>query len=188
MSDVTSPQPSVNGQFISEKLPVGWPWRLLVFSIVIFALTLFIFLGIRFGYTAFLNEKSSELDRSLDALSNEVSMADQDRFVSFYSQIVNLKTALDRHLFSANLLAFLEQNVIGDVVFTEARFKGVDRVLTLQGTTSSFDAIAQQMAVFEKVREVQKVFLKDVNVAGGGATFKLSVYFTDAFFNKPLAL
>ncbi|MFH1192870.1 MAG: hypothetical protein V1656_00950 [Candidatus Jorgensenbacteria bacterium] len=188
MSDITSPQSNVDDQFISEKLPVGWPWRLLVFSIVIFALTFFIYFGIRFGYTAFLEQKSSDLDVSLDALSNEVNVVDQDKFVSFYSQIVNLKTALDRHLFGANPFAFLEQNVIGGVVFTEARFKSVERTLALQGKAPSFDVIAQQMAVFGKVREVQKVFLEDVSVGGGGATFKLSVYFTDEFFKKPSAL
>ncbi|MFH1161897.1 MAG: hypothetical protein V1696_01290 [Candidatus Jorgensenbacteria bacterium] len=186
MNGTPSPQTNVSSQFVTEKLPVGWPWRLLVFSIVIFAFTLLVFFGIKFGYTAFLDKKSSDLDSSLNKLSEEVSVTDQSRFVGFYSQIVNLKSVLDRHLFSANLFTFLEQNVIDGVVFTEAKFSGLDRALNLQGTASSFDAIAQQMAVFAKVREVQKVLLEDANVGSGNAAFRLSVVFTDAFFKKLL--
>jgi hypothetical protein len=184
MNGTPSPQTSVSEEFVTEKLPVGWPWRLLVFSIIIFALTLFIYLGIKFGYTSYLEGTSADLDKSLEALGNEVSVADQQQFVNFYSQIVNLKSALDQHLLSANLFSLLEQNVIGGVVFTEARFKAADETLELQGTASSFDILAQQMGMFEKVRGVDHVLLEDVSVAGGGATFKLAVFLTDEYLKK----
>ncbi len=176
-----NPSEGARGEFVAERLPVGWPWRLLVFSIIIFLLVLFVYFGIRFGYTAYLEGSSAEIDHSLDALGSEVNAADQERFVSFYSQIVNLKSVLDLHFLSGNTLSFLERNVIDGVVFTGARFKATERTLVLEGSTGTFDMLAQQMGVFEKSRDVEKVFLEDTSISAGGITFKLSVYFRDEF-------
>lgn len=188
MNDIPSPQTNVSEEFVTEKLPVGWPWRLLIFSILIFILTLFVYFGIRFGYSAYLSQQSADLDSSLEVLANEVNTEDQERFVSFYSQIVNLKSVLDRHLWSSNLFTFLEQNAIDGVVFTEARFEDTARILQLQGTVTSFDLLAQQMGVFEKSSAVENVLLDDVSVVGGTPTFKLSVYLSEMFFKKPATL
>lgn len=187
MCGMNGATPPVNAgeRFVTEKVPVGWPWRLLMFSVVLFALAFFLYFGIKLGYGAYLDREAASVDRALETLGTQVTAEDQDRFLNFYSQIVNLKGVLDRHSFTANAFSFLERNVIDAAYFTDAEFLAGDLSLELKGAATSFDALSQQMAVFEKVAGVDHVLLSDVTIRGGGVNFTLSVFFKESFFKRP---
>ncbi|MCH7759769.1 hypothetical protein IID20_05450, partial [Patescibacteria group bacterium] len=120
-------------QFGIEKMSVGWPWRLMFFSIFILILSLFIYFGLRFGYNNFLDDNLAVLEEDINRLSGEVTEEDQERFVNFYSQLVNLKTILEEHPFSSKIFNFLEENTITTVSFSEASVSITERTLSLRG-------------------------------------------------------
>lgn len=180
-----APQNTVGEQFISERLPVGWPWRLLVFSIALFALSVLVYFGVRLGYAAYLENRVAEVDARLAALTGEVSADEQEQLVNFYSQIVNLKTVLDRREYLGNVFSFLERVTLPEVQFTEAQVSTEQGSLALRGRAPSLEAVGAQLAALEAAPEVAHVLLRDVT-ATGEASFSLSVTFNTAFFERPL--
>lgn len=175
-------------EFVTEALPVGWPWRLLVFSIVIFAFSLFVYIGLNVGYEKYLESRSVALDQSLDNLASQVGIEKQQQFVGIYSQLVNLKTVLGGHPYTSNAFKFLEANVIQTVYFTDATFRLTDNSLRVKGVTNNFDSAAAQVGMFEKATGVTSVLLSDVSIEQNGSIgFTVDIVFDPSFFSKPLS-
>ncbi len=187
MPDTVQQPKSLNEQFITEPVSIGLPWRLLIFSGVLFALSLLIYFGFSVGYESYLNSRSGDLDKQLNQLSNSVSQQDQQRFTGFYSQIVNLKSVLSQHVFSANIFTFLEKNTLPQTSYTGAKFRTVVSNLELQGRTVSLQTLAQQLAQFEQAPEVQTAILKSTNFnQNGSLDFTISLTFQAGFLSKPI--
>lgn len=184
-SQVRPRGPEVSDQIIPEQIPVGFPWRLLVFSVVIFAFSVFVYLGLRFGYRAYIDTTSSDLDRRLDNLAKVITPKDREEFITFYSQIVNLKTVLDKHPFTSNVFGFLEKNTIGTVYFNDASMDVANKALILHGIAVSFENVAQQMAIFERAREINSAILSDVNLQSNGVAFSVVLTFRSEVLSKP---
>lgn len=186
-----SPRQTTNNlsdQFLTENIPVGWPWRLLIFAVFVFALSLFTFFGLKFGYQAFLDDKLAELDRNLDALGKKVSVEEQNRFVNFYSKIVNLKSVLDIHPYPSAIFTFLEKNVVDGIYFTDLEVDIVGGTMELKGVAANFNVLAQQVAVMEESPEVDNVLVKEVGLGrgSGAANFTITANFKKGFLSKPI--
>lgn len=181
----SAPENAVSEQFVSEHLPVGWPWRLLVFSIALFAFSILVYFGVRIGYAAYLEDRIAKVDAALAALTGEVTVAEQEQFVGFYSRIVNLESVLKKHAYGGNIFTFLEKYTLPEVQFTEADFNMKEATLSLRGNGSSVDVVGQQLAALETAPGVARVLLRDVKAAGR-TTFSFSILFTDTFFERPL--
>lgn len=178
---------SLNEQFVSETASIGLPWRLMVFSGVLFGLSILIYFGMSIGYESYLNARSASMDAQLEELSSSISQKEQQKFVGFYSQIANLKTVLGQHIFSANIFQFLEKNTLPQTFFTEANFNSVSYNLELKGRVSSLRALAQQMAQFEKATEIHSVMLESTNFnLSGTVDFMISLNFQPEFLAKPI--
>lgn len=185
MPDTTQPK-SLNEQFTTEPVSMGLPWRLLVFSIMFFALSILIYLGMKIGYESYLNSRVSGLDDQLNQLSNSITQQDQQKFVGFYSQIFNLKAVLDKHIFSANIFPFLEKNTLQQTFYSQAKFNAPSLDLELQGRTTSLETLAQQLAQFERAPELQSAVLKDTNFNQSGTIdFTIILNFQSGFLSKP---
>lgn len=188
--DQTGVQPAArtsqfSEEFLTEKLPVGWPWRLLISAAFLFLFSIFVFVGLKFGYTSYLVGERKRVDASIDQLAKQVTSEDKEKFVSFYSQIVNLKKALGDHLFSYNIFSFLEKNTVPSVTYTNASMEGESQTLTLDGTTPEFDAVAGQVTVFERQPEVAVIALDKVSLTSGNTVFTIKITFKDDFLTKP---
>lgn len=172
---------NLEDQFGIEKMSVGWPWRLMFFSVFILILSLFIYFGLRFGYSSFLDNNLTVLEEDISRLSSEVTEEDQDRFVNFYSQLINLKTILEEHPFSSKIFNFLEENTIATVSFSEANISITDRTLSLRGQTDSIKTLAQQLAVFEQSSEVERAILRNISLDAGKVGFNFILIFKSDF-------
>ncbi len=174
-------------QFVAESLSVGFPWRLLVFSIVLFGLSIFIYVGLRVGYKSYLDSKSTSLDQELAKLSNSVSEQDQQQFIVFYSQLTNLKKILADHAFGGNVFSFLEANTIPQVSYSEAKYNDTATQISLTGDASSLQMLAAQLAQFNKAPGVSRTSLSSLSFSPRGTvSFSVDVVFVPDFFSKPL--
>lgn len=171
------------GQFApAESQSAGLPWRLMIFAIILFAFSVFVYVGVHYGYAAYLEQQSADVTGKLETLAKKVSQTDEENFVGFYSQMVNLKTVLDKHTFPSNTFALLESKVTGDVYFSESSYNN-DYSVDLRGSARTFDALAQQIAVFEKASGIAKVSLKNVVLSDSGVAFEITLAFTQDFLN-----
>ena len=114
-----------------------------------------------------------------------MSVEDQERFINFYSQLVNLKTVLDRHSFTANIFQFLEAKTLGNVYYTDADFSETDNSLTLKGVTAASVALISQLSIFDEAPEIEKVEINQITTDRQGVVFSLTAEFSPDFFKKP---
>jgi len=172
-------------QFLEpEKLPVGWPWRLLLFSVFLFALILFIYLGMIWGYQPYLAKEKVSLNKQIDQIGGTISQADRDNFVNFYSQLINLQGLLENHVSGSSIFDFLERNTNQQVYFNEATVTVTDHFLRLGGVARSYDNLVSQMVAFEQAPETARVVLEQSQVSNNGISFLMDVYFKPMLLNS----
>lgn len=176
---------SLDEQFVNEQIPVGLPWRIMLFAIVIFGLSIFVYFGLHFGYRSYLTSQKEQLEQKTAALANQVSAAEQEKLINFYSQLTNLKNVLATHLFNTNIFDFLEKNTLPSIFFDEANFTASDNSLSLKGQAPSLRNLVNQMAVFDGAPELSKVVLNQTSFDKGSTVFAITINFKSDFFSKP---
>jgi len=179
-----TPQTSHEADAVSDSESIGVPWRILLMSATLFGLSVFVYFGLKFGYTNYLEARADTLDQNMNSLATEVSEEDQERLINFYSQLVNLSKVLDRHVFSGNLFSFLERNTLGTVYFTRVEFSE-ESILTLDGFATTPEMVTNQIASLEKTPAVQKVILNELTTTKLGSGFSLSVALDPVYFKEP---
>jgi len=177
---------NANNEIILDAPSIGVPWRILVFSIILFALSLFIVFGLKFGISNYYDSRIETLDTSIDTLSQEVGQEEQKDFAIFYSQLVNLKKVLGDHKFSVNTLSFLEKYTLPSVSFTQASISSDEEKVELEGKTSSLKKLIEQLSVFDEADGLRtKAIVESVAFnPDGGVGFTLSLFFKDEVFSR----
>ena len=74
-----------------EVSSVGFPWRIFVIALVVFGLTLVLWAGMSFGYTPYIKSEIKKVEAELDTLSTTFDESQQKDFISFYSQLYNIR-------------------------------------------------------------------------------------------------
>lgn len=168
---------SVVEQFGGEKTTVGWSWRLLVFTSVIFGIALLSYVGMAFGYVPVLERQIADLDARARDLSQRVSADDQKNLAKFYSQLVNLKALLGNHVAGSKFIALVERNTNQNVFYTKVLFTSTDRQAELEGMARNYAELVKQMEAYRQMKEVERFFLVESQIIeGGGIRFKAKLF------------
>ncbi len=170
-------------EFANEQIPVGLPWHLLIFSAFLLGLSIFIFFGLKLGYSSYLDAKAASLDKKIEQVAGTISKGEQDRLINFYSQIINLKKVLADHPFASNIFGFLERSTLPTVYYYEANFQYDGGKLELKGRADKIDALVGQLEIFNKAPELDKVVLEQLNFEGSQINFSVLLTFRQDFFN-----
>jgi len=158
-----------------EILPTGAAGKFIYFSAFVFLLTVLVYIGISFGYVTFLNQSISGLKEDLDKLGAEISLAEQNDLVALYSQINNLKSALDNHVEGSNLFTVLEENTDVNVKYDNINISIPDSSATISGVASSYEALVSQLAIFDQAPEIKRMSLDNSNSNEGVIVFDITL-------------
>ena len=161
----------------TERLPVGWPWRLLLFSVVVFGATIAGYLGITLGYQPYLNSRIKTLDTEIANLTQTVGEEQQKNLVLLYSQLSNIQNLLNSHTASSKIFDLLEKNTQPQVYYLSLSFSLAGKNIQLDGSAPSYGALAQQIEIFKQIPEIEKVSLGDSAVIEDG-TIRFSLRLT----------
>ena len=173
-------------QFADAQASVGMPWRILTFSFFIFMVSVLAAVGLSLGYEKYLDSKIANVDSRIKSLTASVEQRQQE-YVSFYSQVANLKSILEKRSFTANIFTFLEKNTINQVYFSEADMDMKKGELKINGLATTLNDISQQIAVMENDKKnIKGIILNEVSFQDGKVNFSLSITFSESFFKKPL--
>ena len=172
-----------NDQFPRERLPVGWPWRLFVFTLILLALSFLVYLGLNFGYKAFLNKSIDGLNSTLNSLSFQVAPTEREGFITFYSQLSNLQKLLASHIISSKVFPVLEGLTDQRVSYSTLNISVVDRTVTVDGVAKDYAALASQLAIYEQSPEVEKVILENSALTNKAVRFTAKVTLKDEVFH-----
>ncbi len=170
-------------QFPRERLPVGWPWRLFTFTLILFALAFLVYLGLSFGYKAFLNKSIDNLNSTLNSLSFQVAPTEREGFITFYSQLSNLQKLLASHIVSSKVFPILSGLTDQRVSYSTLNVSIVDRTVTVDGVAKDYAALASQLAIYEQSPEVEKVILQNSALTNKAVRFTAQVTFKDEIFH-----
>jgi len=162
----------------AEKLPVGWPWRLLLFSIIVLGATVASYLGISLGYKPYLNSQIKTLDAKIAGLSQSVGEEQQKNLVTLYSQLNNIKKLLDSHTNASKIFDLLEKNTKPQIYYFSLNLSLAGKNIELDGSAPSFGVLAEQLEVFKQIPEIQKVSLGDsIAMPDGSVNFSIRLIF-----------
>lgn len=167
-----------NNNVVFDAPSLGIPWRVLVFSIILFGITVVVFLGLQFGYIEFLENQSDTLDMKISELADSVNQEDQQEFVTFYSQLVNLKTVITDHRFGVNAFEFLEKYTIPTVYFSSADVNVSAGEVSLDGEAGTLEGLIEQLAIFGDAPELDGDAVVDSLVFSPAGTVSFSIHFT----------
>lgn len=165
-----------------ERVEVGWPWRLLLFSILVVVTVSVLYLGLEFGYKIYLNNQIESRDRAVAELTQTVSEEDQEKFISFYSQLANLQSLLDNHILTSRVFPFLEANTNRAIYYNFVDLKMKERRLNLEGVAQSYEIFAQQLEAFNQAPEVERLVVNESQSIGGRVSFRLFVILVPQLF------
>ncbi len=166
-----------------RTIAVGFPWKILVFAGVVFGFTLFIFLGLKFGYSTYLDSREKALDRRIEQLATVVSQEDQQQFIVFYSQLVNLTEVLKKHSAGAPTLALLEKHTLPSVYYVSAKISPRDKKLEVNGRANSIDSFVEQLSVFDGSSDFKtRATVRQMGFDQGRVVFTVELYPRDEIF------
>ncbi len=177
---------NLGADFITETSSAGLPWRLMIFSLILFVFALLGYLGLKFGYESYVNAQIQEIDKKSEALNTAVSDGEQKEFLTFYSQMFNLKQVLNGRNYSYNLFKFLENNTISRIYYDSADYSAAAAAAQLKGRADSMNSLVEQLSIFNKAPELQKTSLKSLSLDQGFVNFEVTIFFKPEFFNQPL--
>jgi hypothetical protein len=156
--------------------------QLLLLAGSLFSISLIIYLGLSYGYEPYLNSQKDDLDAQIQESSKKIPEEDQARLVSFYSQLANVKTLLEKHPMPSKAFDWLERNTQTNTYFTKFTFNVPTSQLTLLGNSRSPEDAAEQAAIFESQPEVSRLNLNNLAVSpGGGWQFNMTISMDSKF-------
>ncbi|PIP46673.1 MAG: hypothetical protein COX15_00010 [Candidatus Colwellbacteria bacterium CG23_combo_of_CG06-09_8_20_14_all_42_19] len=174
---------SVNDQFLRNNLTVGWPWRMLIFTVVIFLIALLSYLGLAFGYKPYLQSSIAEVESELNSLSLQVESESQKKFIQFYSQVANLKTILNKHVAASKLFPLLEAQTHQKVVYSSVNVLVQEKTLKIEGLAESYEVLAAQLALYGQAPWVEKVILDNSSLADKKIKFSARIIIKNETIN-----
>ncbi len=169
-------------QFEPEKLSVGWPWRLLSVSFIIFLIILLTYFGLVIGYEPYLNSRIEQKETEINNLAQTVSNEDRDKFIGFYSKLDNLKNILDNHIFSSKIFPQLERITNKKVYYSGVSLKIPTREFEVDGVAENYGVLGEQLESFAQLSEVERYILNQSRIEEGAVRFKATLIFKDALF------
>lgn len=165
----------------------GWSGELLMFAGTIFFVSIAVYLGLAFGYKPYLNGKVSQLDGQIKKFTDEISLSDQEKLISFYSQLSNLGGILRKHVISSPLFDWLEKKTETNIYYTRFSFNPAANQLALTGAAKTANDFVEQMQIFQGESAVERINVNSLTASSNGTwQFDLVLFLSPNFFSQPV--
>lgn len=157
-----------------------------MFLILIFALVFLLYIGLEVGYKNFLRVSIEEADLRISEFSQSPDLAEHKNLVSFYSQITNLEKVLNSHVWSSNVLKFLEDYTTPKTAYSTVEVAVPERRLTIDGVTSSYASLVEQLVAYESAPQVAGVVMEENSLLGNVVRFRVNINLSPDVFKEIL--
>jgi hypothetical protein len=160
-------------------------WRLLLFMLFVFLVFLVSYLGLALGYKPFLKAQIKSTDEEIQQFASQISKEQQDEFLTFQYQLVNLKTLLAKHIAASRVAPLIEANTNQGVFYTSYQLNVNDARITVALSAKSYEVLAQQLLAYERMPGVVRYQITGSQLATGGrVTANVSLFLNPSAF-KP---
>ncbi|HOQ15617.1 MAG TPA: hypothetical protein PLQ27_02215 [Candidatus Paceibacterota bacterium] len=173
-----------NYQYDSLKvkpLPPAWPRGLLIFFIVLLALTI----GLNFFLQIYLNreeQRLAQLDNQLEELKNQLPIDKQLEVIKLERKIDTLNQILTDHIYFSYFFDWLESITPADVYYDYLTFTGDNLKVSLSGQAKDNEILAQTVygamanQILNSTNLIDGVILRDLERRTQTSDFSLDIY------------
>jgi len=183
MADLLKKTTSLETLRVRAKAESGW----------FFYLNLFIFFLLVASYGGFLllnrNQKDARdlLLEEIKSKENELRPELFNQIFAMEKQLKNIRTLISSRTFTSNIFGLLEANTLPQVRFTDFNFSADPRKIDLSGEAANYRTLAEQIAIFERHPQVEKVDFGGLSRTSTGlVAFKLAITLNPALLkSKP---
>jgi len=168
--------------FEAEKISTHLPWKLFIFSFIVFAGSLVLYFGLILGYGSYLKTRVDTVKKQIDRMGGKISFQEKENILNLYSQLTNISALLDQHIKGSNFFSFMEEKTLPDIYFFKGQFNLRDKAIILEGNAPSYKALAQQIKAFKESPLIKNVNLQDSFRKGEGISFSLLLSFDKNLF------
>ena len=169
----------------SDNLGSGLPWKLLAFSVFIFALAILSYFGLAFGYETYLNNQIAATDSETEALSQKISSESQSKFIDVYSRLSNFKVLLAGHVYGTKVLPLLEKVTYPTIYYNNIELSVDDRKMVLSGIAANFESLSRQLALYDAEKaSIESYILNQSRVVDNQVNFRITLVLSSKMFQK----
>ena len=160
----------------------GWLGELLLFGITVFSVSLILWAGLKFGYETYLSSQIQKLNGDIQKFNQQISADDRAKLVTFYSQLQNLKTLLNKHTLLTPVFMWLENSTLPQVSYARLSYSPETAQLALNGVARTPSDLTTQLKIFENAPGVSKVSFNNITSSATGTwAFDLIILFNASF-------
>ncbi|MBI2623752.1 MAG: hypothetical protein HYW65_04280 [Candidatus Liptonbacteria bacterium] len=146
----------------------GWSSQLLLFSGALFLMSAIVYGGIVLGYKPYFEGRRKKLNDQIQAFTQQIPLAQQVKLTSFYAQLSNVKTLLDQHAALTPFLKWFEEHTHQNVFYGQLSVDVPSGKVSFSGTGKSLRDVEEQLAAFERAKEVQSATFGGVTAGEKG--------------------
>lgn len=151
-------------------------------TIFVGSLGLFFLIVVIFAGLALFNRSQArtrdELSKDIRVKQDELRPELLNQIFLLESRLENMQNLLDNHPFVSNSLKFLEDQTLPQVRFLNFDLKIDTRKLEMAGEAANYATLSEQIMLFEKHPQVEKVEFGGVTLGSGNlVNFRLSIIF-----------
>ena len=162
----------------------GWSGRILMFSSTLFFLSVATYFGIIFGYKPFLTSRLEAVENETRKFSQQVPAAEQENIIIFYSQLVNLRTLLNKQKLASLAFPWLEQHTHRGVYWSSFSLNVDGGSINVSGQARTLEDLAQQLVSLQGLPEIEDVEFSGASEGAGDFwNFSLNIRLDRDFLN-----
>ncbi len=168
------------GRLEKEGLETRGAWRLLIFMAFVFLVFLVAYFGLIFGYQNYVEAQIAKFESELTDLAAQVPEVEQEEFIKFEFQLINLKKLLDNHVAASKILPLIEGATGAKVYYTKMGVNVREGRVNLAAVADSYETLASQLEAFSRMTEVSRFQMSNASTGADG-----KVQFDILLFLKP---
>lgn len=177
--------PNISGRLGEEKGRATGAWRLMLFMLFVFLVFLTSYFGLVFGYQNYVEAQIQRKNQEIEALATQVPREEQDKFLKFQFQLINLQNLLNRHVSISTFFDLLESNTNSQVHYLDLDLNVVERRVNLRGQATSYEILGEQLSAYERLREIVRYSLNQARLGEGGrVTFDVALFLSPDIFQS----
>ncbi|MBI2888307.1 MAG: hypothetical protein HYY10_00085 [Candidatus Liptonbacteria bacterium] len=163
----------------------GWSSQLLLFSGALFLISVIVYGGVAFGYKPHFEGRIKKLNDQIQAFTQQIPLAQQEKITSFYAQLSNVKKLLDQHAALTPFLKWFQEHTQANIFYRQFSVEVTTGKVMVSGTGKSLGDVEEQLAIFERAKEVKESLFGSVTSKEKvGWEFSGTLTFPPGFFTS----
>lgn len=163
----------------------GMAWLLMYISLGLFAVVVLVYAVFFFINRSQTSSRESLL-RDIGVRQDELRPELVNQIFTLESKLASIQKLAGGHIFTSNILKFLEENTLPNVRFLTFDFKSDTRRLEMAGDAANYAILTEQIILLERHPQVEKVEFGGLTLGANNlVNFRITIVFRPSLLLNP---